>query len=243
MLNIFIFYLLFGALILLLFHHTSIAAIFLFLSILFYWLVGSGLLATPLLAFLQSNPTLQHPVWQKNNAILLLGSGTVRTFAANEVQPSILAYGRILEAYKLYRACVEAEQHCTIVISGADVLHTGETEAEAYQKVLLALGMPAENCLLDTKSHNTFENAQFIHSLIEKEAINQTILVTSGFHVKRAAIYFQHFGMQVILAPADTLRSRFSWLPLGYNFMITGIAIHEYIDIAQYYLYRILKIN
>ncbi len=65
------------------------------------------------------------------------------------------------------------------------------TEAEAMARYAIALNIPVENILLETKSHNTVENAFFCKKffLVPKKW-RKIIIVTSDFHLPRTKQIF-----------------------------------------------------
>src|SRR5262245_40268814 len=107
-----------------------------------YLMVGNGLIPALLLTKLQA-PTIfnQDIHWKNKNIIVLLGNGTVKLPAEHNVQPTILAYARIMRTAQLYFDCIKNSNQCLIIISGGDALHTGVTEAAAYRDVLQTLGI------------------------------------------------------------------------------------------------------
>lgn len=240
---IFIFFLLLIVIALLLFKKKAAALTILFITFVLYWLIGSGIMASWLLPPLQNHPILQNIQWKKSNAIILLGAGTVQSYPEKQIHPAIMAYGRITETAKLYLACKKSKQECKVILSGGDALRTGESEAANYQKTLISLGVNTNDCILDTQSMNTFYNAKFVHGLIANQHFDQTILVTSGYHLTRSNLYFKHFGINALLSPADSIRPRMSKLPSTYNFFMTDVAFHEYLGIIEYKLFQLFHWN
>jgi len=201
-------------------------------------LIGNGLIPAILLDQLQySFVSLPEPHWKNKNAIVLLGAGAVKLPIQNVVKPTVMAYARINEATQLYLSCIKSQNKCTIIISGGDALHTGMSEAVVYQEELRNLGINKADIKLETNSMNTYKNAELTNAILKKNQFDQVILVTSGIHLKRALLYFSHFGIEAIPARADYIASQHSIFPLGYNFAITDFAIHEYLGIARLYVY------
>lgn len=200
-------------------------------------LIGNGLVPRLMLASLQRPfVALPEPVWQKHNAIVLLGAGTVKLPVSEQVIPAILAESRINKAAQLYFSCRKMSSQCTLIISGGDAVRSGMTEAAAYQKVLLNLGVKATDIILESNSMNTFENAKFTSQILKDHHYDQIILVTSGIHLKRSLTYFAHFGIMALPALADYLTAPLALLPLSYNFIMTDLALHEYVGLLRYYL-------
>jgi uncharacterized SAM-binding protein YcdF (DUF218 family) len=206
--------------------------------------IGSGLVPLLLTEKLELKyRVLDHPNWGKRNAIVLLAAGTVKLPAQDSVEPTILAYSRILEAFRLYLLCKQNNTQSSIIISGGDASGTGVTEAESYRSKLLRLGAEDSDLVLEKRSLNTFRNAEFTSELLKGGRFDQTFLVTSGLHLPRAILYFKHFGILAIPAPADYASPQLSMIPVGYNFTLADYAVHEYIGIWRYYVYNFLGRN
>jgi uncharacterized SAM-binding protein YcdF (DUF218 family) len=218
------------------------AAVMLALAVLLFVATGCGLLPAWLLRGLQA-PYAQHPAidWAPRNAIILLGAGTVRT--AGAVEPTLFANGRIDEALALYRECKAAGRDCKIEVSGGDAMHTGEPEATVYADLLQHLGMPAGDLLLEPRSMNTWQNAQFSAPLLRDYGAQRVLLVSSATHLRRASLYFAHFGIQATPVRGDWLRARMDWWPQAWNFAVADVALHEYAGIWRYRLYNLMGWN
>lgn len=183
--------------------------------------------------------------WGARNAIVLLGAGTFRT--GKTVEPGIFSYARLVEAAQIYQACKKAGAgtgaDCKILVSGGDARHHGEPEAVVYRRELVALGIDSADVLMEPKSMNTWQNAQFSRAALADYAPDRTVLVSSAIHLRRSLLYFAHFGMTPIAVRADDLQATASPLPMAYNFALTDFALHEWIGIARYHVYNALGWN
>jgi uncharacterized SAM-binding protein YcdF (DUF218 family) len=222
-------------------YKASIAT--LIIATLSFLLIGSGLPLAALLNCLEVPSAPSQLSWQQHNAIVVLGTGTVKLPLVNTVQPTVLAYSRIVEASRLYRACKKAKHACTIIISGADALSTGIAEAIVYRATLLSIGIDTADIVLEPHSMNTYKNAEFTSPMLKLGHFDQVVLVTSGIHMKRALLYFSHFNIKPIPMPADYIAPLTSVIPLAYNFLITDYAIHEFIGIARFHIYNYMGWN
>ncbi len=240
----FILILLIMVIILLLIKHIKTAIATLMFTIICFLLIGNGFIPSILLKHLQTSfVDLPKPQWGNQNAIILLGAGAIKLPVTNAVNPTIMAYSRINEAAHLYLDCVKNHTKCTIIISGGDALKTGKSEAIVYRDVLLGLGINNSDIELEPRSMNTYKNAEFTSAILKKNLFNQVILVTSGIHLKRALLYFSHFGINAKPALADYLTPQFAVIPIGYNFAVTDFAIHEYLGIVRFHIYNFLGWN
>ncbi|PTO55312.1 YdcF family protein [Vibrio splendidus] len=219
----------------------------LFLSLVLissFVLIGSGLIPRYLLNDLQtdyeSKPDIQ---WSDNNAIVLLGAGTQLIKNTQEFEPAFFSFGRINEAASQYKDCAKTQTTCTVIISGGDAQNNGVTEAEVYQQQLLRLGVPIRDIIQEPNSVNTWKNAQLTSDLMKHHKFDNIVLVSSGLHIRRSELYFNHFGLNVIPVRADYMAAQVSWLPLWYNFAVTDFALHEQIGFARYNIYNFMGWN
>lgn len=212
------------------------------LAVLLFVAEGCGALPAWLLHGLQA-PYARHAAvaWAPRNAIVLLGAGTVRT--ADGVEPTLFANGRINTALALYRACKASGKDCKLEVSGGDALHTGKPEAVAYADALQRLGVPAADLLLEPRSMNTWQNAQFSAPLLQGYGAGQVVLVSSATHLRRAGLYFAHFGIRATPVRGDWLKARVGWWPQSWNVALTDLALHEYAGVLRYRVYNALGWN
>lgn len=73
-----------------------------------------------------------------------------------------------------------------IIFVGAALYPTSISNAAAMKKVALAAGVPGSAILLEEKSTNTLENAEFSAPILAKISAKKIILVTSPYHQRRA---------------------------------------------------------
>jgi uncharacterized SAM-binding protein YcdF (DUF218 family) len=212
------------------------------LALLLFLATGCGLLPALLLADLQGPFAQRASIdWAPRNAIILLGAGTVRTDSG--VEPTLFANGRIIEALALYRECKSGGHECKIEVSGGDALKTGEPEATVYGALLQGLDVPASDLLLEPRSMNTWQNAQFSAPLLREYGAQRVVLVSSATHLRRASLYFSHFGIAATPVRGDWLRARVDWWPQSWNFAVTDVALHEYAGVWRYRLYNAMGWN
>ncbi|WP_108472941.1 YdcF family protein [Rhodanobacter thiooxydans] len=218
--------------------------VLLWLALIVLLAVGCGPVPRWLLARLQSGHATTAAIdWGQRNVIVLLGAGTVRVAGSGEVEPSLFAYGRIGKTVQLYRACRQAGRECKVELSGGDARGLGRPEAAVYAGELQRLGVAAADLLLESRSMNTWQNAQFSGPLLKAYGADRVLLVSSGFHLRRAMLYFTHFGIHAVPVPADHVDGVLSWLPLSYNFAMADLALHEYAGIVRYHVYNAMGWN
>ena len=138
---------------------------------------------------------------------------------------------RTAEAVKLYKAGWADK----LIFSGAALDKSGPSNAAAMSREAEAAGVPPEDIILEEYGETTEENATNSHDLFEILGVNDIILVTSGYHQRRASLEFttRSSGVAVRSHPVqnDSQWSAFWWMtPSGWY-----LAISELVKIAVFY--------
>ncbi len=77
-----------------------------------------------------------------------------------------------------------------LVFSGAAFDKSGPSNAAAMQAQALAAGVPRTAIFIDEESANTMQNAENAQSIFKAHDFDDIILVTSGYHQRRASLEF-----------------------------------------------------
>jgi uncharacterized SAM-binding protein YcdF (DUF218 family) len=139
--------------------------------------------------------------------------------------------------------CKHAAKACVVITSGGDPIRAGVSEAKVYGDVLMSAGVDPADLVLEGRSLNTWQNAQFCAQWLESHPQDQVVLVSSGFHLRRSVLYFSHFGIHAQAVRADYLGAQVSPLPQAYNFLAMDLALHEYAGLWRYRIYNLLGWN
>lgn len=207
-----------------------------------FLITGYGLPARALLRNLQDGFDTEAHEWGERNAIILLGAGSELS-DRHAVETAIFGYSRLVKAVQIHRACTAHARDCKIIASGGDTRGFGMSEAEAFSAQLASLGVPPEDVLLERRSQNTWQNAQFSAPFFDQRRFDRAFLVTSGVHLRRARMYFAHFGIRATPIRSDYGRPLTAALPTAYNFLLTDLTLHEYGGILRYHVYNALGWN
>lgn len=210
-------------------------------AIVAFLLAGSGVVANWLLDSLQVGLPVRNEQWGTANAIVLLGAGSEMTDQGPEL--AVFSYGRLVKAYEMYRSCKSRSDDCRIVSTGGDPRGFGKSEAELYAEALERLGAARADLIVEGRSLNTWQNAQFTAEILAGQQPDRVVLVTSGLHVRRSVLYFSHFGIRSVGVRADYAHARLSLLPNAYNLLMADLAIHEYLGVLRYHVYNWLGWN
>lgn len=109
--------------------------------------------------------------------------------------------------------------------------NTDTPTAVMNARLARALGVNEKNLIVNGKPKDTAEEAYFTKSIVGEEPF---ILVTSATHMPRSMMLFESLGLNPIPAPTNFYKSESgSWLvlPSVGSFMVSQIAMHEYIGI------------
>lgn len=123
-----------------------------------------------------------------------------------------------------------------IVFSGAAEDKAGPSNAAAMRLDAMRQGVPAAAILVEEFSENTTENAKKTRDLLLQNKIQDIILVTSGYHQRRASIEFAQYtkGDGVLIRNAPTNDRDWDWwwwlTPRGW-----WLAIGELVRIIAFY--------
>ena len=85
----------------------------------------------------------------------------------------------------------------THIVSGAAQDTTGPSNAAAMKKHALSAGIAEENIIVDEAALNTQQNAENTDEIMKRHGFTNIILVTSGYHQRRASLEFQRSAENV----------------------------------------------
>jgi len=130
-----------------------------------------------------------------------------------------------------------------IIYSGgsANLIDTAAKEADYAREVFESLGIAKSRLIMERRSRNTFENAEFSRKFAAPRSGQRWVLVTSAYHMPRAVGAFRKIGFAVEACPVD-------WRVGGPTAMLsftsratdglrrTDLAVHEWIGLIAYRL-------
>lgn len=167
------------------------------------WSIGIGIVllylsATPLVAgFLMGLVTDAAPEKSdiKPQAIVILAGGRSLEFddKGNVVRgrPGPSTSERLIEGVRLAR-----ELQLPVLVSGGTP--DGLSPAESIiMRDAMERHFGVAPKWVEAESRNTVENALFSASLLKRDGISRIILVTHGYHMRRARYLFEQFGVSV----------------------------------------------
>ena len=116
----------------------------------------------------------------------------------------------------------------TLIFSGAAEDKSGPSNAEVMKTRAVAAGVPANNIILDEDSNTTQQNAQNAQSIFQSHNIKTVILVTSGYHQRRASLEFKQMskGIKIYNDPVLTDDEWSFWwwtTPIGWSLALSEV--------------------
>ena len=207
------------------------------------WLMSLPLVVERAARQLETEAPLPMAQWAtlagRADAIVVLGAGRERGDPAwgAEDQPTGTALERMRYAAQLAKA-----SGLPVLTTGG--LHYGTPPSEAQ---LMADRMKSDFGVdvrwKEEASRTTWENAQFSAPLLHGYGAQRVVLVSSATHLRRASLYFAHFGIAATPVRSDWLKERMDWWPQSWNFAVADLALHEYVGVARYHVYNALGWN
>jgi uncharacterized SAM-binding protein YcdF (DUF218 family) len=102
---------------------------------------------------------------------------------------------RANQAITLYKAGWSS----TLIFSGAAVDKSGPSNASEMAKLAISAGVPTASIYIDEKAESTKQNAENCQTIFTKLGIKKVILVTSGYHQRRASLEFNKYTHDVTI--------------------------------------------
>lgn len=133
---------------------------------------------------------------------------------------------RINHAINLYRT----GQVRKVIFTGGQGNPGEPTESSAARDYALQSGLPANDILIEEKSHNTYENILYAKQLADKNGIKKVLIVSDPLHMKRAMAMATDMGLAAGPSPTPSTRYR------GLSSQI-GLLAHE----TYYYIGYLLR--
>jgi uncharacterized SAM-binding protein YcdF (DUF218 family) len=102
---------------------------------------------------------------------------------------------RTMRAVELYKAGWSER----LIFSGAAQDKSGPSNAAAMKSLAMGAGVPAEDIYLDEYSDTTQQNAENTQTIFSSNNIKSVVLVTSGYHQRRASLEFNKRASDVVI--------------------------------------------
>ena len=109
---------------------------------------------------------------------------------------------RINHALNLYRQ----NRVRKIIFTGGKGSPNEPTEAAAARSYALANGIPAQDILVEQKSHTTYENIVYAKHLADANNLKKVLIVSDPLHMKRAMTMAADVGLDAYPSPTPTTK-------------------------------------
>jgi len=113
-------------------------------------------------------------------------------------------------------------------------------EADAIATQIEDWGIPSERVILEPRARNTRENALFSQEIVRERGFSRVLVLTSAFHMRRAAECFAAVGMKVDTLSVDYRATPSvpvdEWLPRAKTLAVTTAMLRE---MAGRWIYRL----
>jgi uncharacterized SAM-binding protein YcdF (DUF218 family) len=195
---------------------------FLVTALALFWLLGNGPLVNEAIRVWEVEAPILTPksaTEPPRVAIVLTGGMINGLYKPTPTRPVLSTEGdRAGQALWLYKTGRVQK----ILISGGQGNLSFQTpsavdEGQMIRVFLETAGVPATDILLENKSKNTHENAQFSARVLRRIApASACVLITSAWHMRRARACFLKQGVTVLPWPAAQLSERRATAPGAY---------------------------
>lgn len=171
------------------------------------------------------------------DGIIVLGGAINLGVSAEHGVPSLKAGSdRMTTFLALARHFPEAK----LVFTGGVAAAPGAVrESDVARDLFAGLGLDSDRVTFERHSQTTWENALLSKRLVQPEAGEIWLLVTSAVDIPRAVGCFRHVGWSVMPWPAgyQVARNRYQFIPsLSGNLANLDWATHEWIGLIYYKL-------
>lgn len=147
------------------------------------------------------------------DAIVVLGA------AQYNGRPSPVLRARLDHALRLYQEGYAP----LLVVTGGKQPGDAYTEADAGEMYLTAHGVPKSALLMESQSHDTWDNLKGVQGQLRQRGAKRLLIVSDGFHVLRAKLMARKLGFTSYGSPAkDSPIRPWTLEEMGYVVRETG---------------------
>ncbi len=185
----------------------------LYITLFLFYLFTNNFIADRLAMIWEISPKSISSLEKKYKYGIVLGGYSSYNKAVQHIDLNNLG-DRIISAIELYRL----NKIEKIIISGGNgkLFNNGIKESDWSKKFLINMGVHRKDILLDSISRNTIENAQYTARLIKKDISKESLLITSGNHMRRASFCFIKNNINIETYPTDCTITN---IPLTFDYL------------------------
>lgn len=173
----------------------------------------------------------------RGDVIVLLGGGVSEGAPdlSGTGAPSDEMWGRIVTAARLQKRL-----GVPLIVAGGNPFPGRAAEAPIDKRILVDLGVPADRVIAEERSRDTRENAKYAAGIARREGYRNPVIVTSAYHMRRAAMDFRRAGLSAVPCPAafrtwaGKKYGPEDFLPDSAGLRRSSVAIREYAALLVY---------
>jgi len=229
--------LLFGGILRFWFYRTG--QTFIYVAIAMLVILSMPFFSYNLMAWSQTHPALTEETLKASNAkaIVILAGG--RYTSAPEYNGRDTVSIHTLERIR-YGAQLHQTTKLPILVTGGLVFEKNRPSEGELMKEVLEKDYLTVTRWVEGKSRTTYENAIYSYEMLNKEGINDIIIVTQAFHMPRSVEAFEKAGFNVTAAGVgfhspSKRPTYFQLLPSMSAFSTARTVLHEWIGRAWYH--------
>lgn len=147
---------------------------------------------------------------------------------------------RVFQSMELYH--LKYVKKLIIVGGSGSVVYPLDKESVQIKEYLLNIGYKSEDIIIEDRSRNTFENAKYTKHLLDSLHIKGPyLMVTSGFHMKRAQACFEKFNIHTTAYSTDRYSGEMIFelqklfIPNTACIQAWDVLLHEFFGYVVYY--------
>ncbi|MBR1163353.1 YdcF family protein [Bradyrhizobium elkanii] len=196
---------------------------------------------SPLGNVLISTLEQRFPPWDASrgapDGIIVLGGSIDADLSVAHGTPVVRsAADRVIAAAALARRYPNAR----LVFTGgsANLISNDAREADYSAEMFESLGIARSRLIIERRSRNTVENAEFSRALVDPKPGERWLLVTSAYHMPRSVGLFRKAGFNVEAYPVDwRVGNVFGFATLAIEGLSrTDLGTREWIGLVAYHL-------
>lgn len=161
---------------------------------------------------------------RKVDAIVVFGGGVGETGS-----PGKSTIERARYAEELYKQGYAKK----IIFSSGYTLRYND--AENMKLIVLSMGIPERDIILEQKANSTYENVKFANEILDKEKFDSILLVSSPYNMARASLVFRKIANERKIIHTPVLNSEFYDRGIGSRWGQIKAVFHEYLGIIYYW--------
>jgi uncharacterized SAM-binding protein YcdF (DUF218 family) len=130
---------------------------------------------------------------ENKDAIVILGYPALKKGA-----PSPILCERINKGIELYNKNISSKIICT-----GSAVKNEYIEAEIIRDELLKASVPLKNIICEKNARSTWDNIKYLKNTMKELKMEKVVIVSSPWHLRRAAIYANKFGLNYTVEKSD----------------------------------------